>query len=348
VLADLERSRTPRQIAGRLHLEATDASVGLPKGSVPAQGRTVSHEAIYRFIYALPKGELAHRGVMLPILDEVCQLTRWHRDQARKALRQVRTVMVVRPRKARPPTCGEDMIAALRLCWAVLGTASGKRMAPFLNELVPVRGRSHTKPGSLLKDAIPVQTWADWDDVVPEFVEIDLIGHDGGNQRGEHAFTLTVTDIASGWTREPCRAQQVHNGSEFINTTCCAGAPRSGSPSPGPARATRTTGPTSSRRTGPRSVRAPATPPPHHRRAPAPGRIWARQSDLTSFFYPSRSSSTRNASGRRWSRSTTPRRPRTSAPKYETTVKKTKTALTRHYTEINPAAAQPEIQALRS
>ena len=35
------------------------------KGSVPVQGRTVSHEAIYRFVYALPKGELARHGVML-------------------------------------------------------------------------------------------------------------------------------------------------------------------------------------------------------------------------------------------------------------------------------------------
>lgn len=65
VLADLKHSRTPRQIAGRLHLEARDDSVGLMKGSVPAQGNTVSHEAIYRFIYALPKGELAAHGVML-------------------------------------------------------------------------------------------------------------------------------------------------------------------------------------------------------------------------------------------------------------------------------------------
>ena len=32
------------------------------------------------------------------------------------------------------------------------------------------------------------------------FVEIDLVGHDGGNPTGEHAFTLTVTDIATGWT----------------------------------------------------------------------------------------------------------------------------------------------------
>jgi len=65
VLADLKRSRTPRQIAGRLRLEADDDTVGLMNGSMPAQGRTVSHEGIYRFVYALPKGELARHGVML-------------------------------------------------------------------------------------------------------------------------------------------------------------------------------------------------------------------------------------------------------------------------------------------
>jgi len=65
VLGDLGRSHTPRQIAGRLHAEACGASVGPMKGSVPVQGRTVSHEAIYRFVYALPKGELARHGVML-------------------------------------------------------------------------------------------------------------------------------------------------------------------------------------------------------------------------------------------------------------------------------------------
>jgi hypothetical protein len=31
-------------------------------------------------------------------------------------------------------------------------------------------------------------------------VEIDLVGHEGGNASGEHCFTLTVTDIATGWT----------------------------------------------------------------------------------------------------------------------------------------------------
>ena len=63
-----------------------------------------------------------------------------------------------------------------------------------------MRGRSHTKPGSLLKDSIPIRTWAEWNDAVPGFVEIDLVGHEGGNAIGEHCYTLTVTDIATGWT----------------------------------------------------------------------------------------------------------------------------------------------------
>ena len=63
-----------------------------------------------------------------------------------------------------------------------------------------VCGRSHTKPGSLLKSQIPIRTWADWDDAVPGFVEIDLVGHEGGVASGEFCFTLTVTDIATGWT----------------------------------------------------------------------------------------------------------------------------------------------------
>lgn len=37
-------------------------------------------------------------------------------------------------------------------------------------------GRSHTKPGTLLKSRIPIRTWADWDDAVPGFVEIFAIG----------------------------------------------------------------------------------------------------------------------------------------------------------------------------
>ncbi len=74
-----------------------------------------------------------------------------------------------------------------------------RRLAPERSRLV-ARGRSHTKPGTLLKSQIPIRTWAQWTENQPGFVEIDLVGHEGGNSSGEFCFTLTVTDIATGWT----------------------------------------------------------------------------------------------------------------------------------------------------
>jgi IS30 family transposase len=65
VRADLRWSRTPNQIAGRLRAEAVDRTLEALPGSPDAEGRTVSHEAIYQYIYALPKGDLAVSGIML-------------------------------------------------------------------------------------------------------------------------------------------------------------------------------------------------------------------------------------------------------------------------------------------
>ena len=45
-----------------------------------------------------------------------------------------------------------------------------------------------------------MRTSAEWDDAKPGFVEIDLVGHEGGNSQGEFCFTLDITDIATGWT----------------------------------------------------------------------------------------------------------------------------------------------------
>jgi hypothetical protein len=61
-------------------------------------------------------------------------------------------------------------------------------------------GRSLTKPGSLLKQQIPVRTFADWDDARPGFLECDLVDHGGGDQHGDFAHTLTMTDVATAWT----------------------------------------------------------------------------------------------------------------------------------------------------
>ncbi|WP_246541162.1 integrase [Mycobacterium spongiae] len=171
------------------------------------------------------------------ILDELCAITGWHRDHARKALRNALGPSVVKARAARPPKYGPKVIAALSFCWEVLGRPAGKRLAPILPELVRtlrafgeldiddrtatllagmsaatidrrLAGQRNmreftrqwpTRPGSPRKSPTPVRTWAEWDQAVPGFVEIDLVAHDGGNPGGEHAWTLIVTDIATGW-----------------------------------------------------------------------------------------------------------------------------------------------------
>ena len=63
-----------------------------------------------------------------------------------------------------------------------------------------LKSRSKTRPGSLLKHQIPIRTFSDWDDCRPGFLEIDLVGHDGGNVSGDYCQSLDATDVATGWT----------------------------------------------------------------------------------------------------------------------------------------------------
>jgi hypothetical protein len=241
-------------------------------GLTLTQRRAITDTAATRYQLASKRGKSR-------ILDELCANTGWHRNHARKQLKAALQPKVVTARRARPVKYGSEVIAALTVCWTVLGMPAGKRLAPMLTELVAVlrhfgelaisdetaallvsmsaatidrrladerakykiRGRVGTKPGSILKNQIPVRTWAEWDDAVPGFVEIDTVFHDGGNRGGGHAFTLTVTDIATGWTEShslPDRAAKhilaglnhiaaampfpilgvdCDNGSEFIN-----------------------------------------------------------------------------------------------------------------------------------
>lgn len=55
-----------------------------------------------------------------------------------------------------------------------------------------------TKPGTLLKDQIPIRT-DNWDITQPGFVEIDLVSHSGSSASGEFIHSLNLTDIHTGW-----------------------------------------------------------------------------------------------------------------------------------------------------
>lgn len=141
-------------------------------------------------------------------------------------------------RRNKPRSYDEKVLSALRKIWAIMDCICGKRLEGVMGELIPVleehgeieldtatkqkllnisastidrvlaperkrllsRTRSRTKPGTLLKHKIPIKTFSQWDEQKPGFVEIDLVGHDGGNISGDYIQTLDVTDVCTGWT----------------------------------------------------------------------------------------------------------------------------------------------------
>ena len=174
----------------------------------------------------------ASRSEKTRILDEFVAVTGLHRKSAIRALRQ--GYQRGAERRGRRRTYTGSVVAALVEIWRVCGCICGKRLQPFLPEMVAVlerhgelaldeetralllqmsaatidrklrpfrqqqgRGRSTTKPGTLLKQSIPVRTFAEWDEVQPGFVEMDLVAHCGETTEGQYLNTLTATDIAT-------------------------------------------------------------------------------------------------------------------------------------------------------
>lgn len=344
------------------------------------------------------------------ILDELCANTGWHRNHARKALKAALLPKIVTPRRPRPPTYGPDVIAALTMCWTVLGMPAGKRLAPMLGELVAVlrhfgelsidhdnavllmsmsaatvdrrlaserakyklKGRCTTKPGSLLKSQIPIRTWADWNDARPGFVEIDLVSHDGGNPAGQFAFTLTVTDIATGWTENrsvpskaakhvlaalndiayrmpfPILGVDSDNGSEFINVYLLMWCERH--------RVTFTRARPGNKNDGchveQKNWAVVRTVVGYHRYDTASellllNEIWKLQSMMTNYFYPQQKLLSKVRHGAKVAKKhDTAATPFHRAIDHPTMTVERIVALTRIYSLINPAATQRQIQAL--
>jgi len=214
------------------------------------------------------------------ILDEFTSATGYHRKHAIQVLKnqvQVQNHLKGKTKTYKTIYRGE-VVQVLEQIWEIYGHLCSKRLQPFLPEAIkalerckeielsqdtkalllkissasidrclrPIRiktthGLSTTKPGSLLKNLIPVRTFTEWDDERPGFMEIDLVAHCGRTTEGQYLNTLTCTDISTGWTDVSalsCRSQEavskaIHrmrqrlpfpllgidsdNGSEFIN-----------------------------------------------------------------------------------------------------------------------------------
>jgi len=148
-----------------------------------------------------------------------------------------RAIKPARLRQDRRRTYGQAVEQPLLRLWVVSGGLCPKRLIPFLRELIealerhdeinlcPVvrekllemsastaerllqrirrsleRGVSTTLPGTLLRHQIPIRTYEDWSENRPGFMEIDLVAHCGGTAVGEYCYTLTMTDVCTGWT----------------------------------------------------------------------------------------------------------------------------------------------------
>ena len=185
------------------------------------------------------------------------------------------------PRRPRMHVYDEPVRTALIHLWYLCDCMCGKRLAPAIRSLLPLyerwgelhvsaqlqekllqlspatadrllreerkklqspRGRAHTRPAptSLLRQ-IPLRTFDEWDREILGQFQCDLVGHDGGLNRGEFAFTCTLTELCVGWTELrplrnkarlwvqqaldeirtqlpiPLRALGTDTGSEFIN-----------------------------------------------------------------------------------------------------------------------------------
>jgi hypothetical protein len=211
------------------------------------------------------------------ILDLLCRETGWNRKHAIVALKELPEEKPKQKRK-RKRKYGPNEEAALAKVWRLSDYLASKRLAPFIEEFLealerhdelrlpePTRSRlvqmsastvdrllkrhrhtrpkpAHaTKPGTLLRHQVAVRRGTDWDDSVPGFCEADTVSHCGGDPHEGCFFTLSLTDVFTGWTEcavirskgqqealtalksigfrlpFPVLGLDIDNGSEFMN-----------------------------------------------------------------------------------------------------------------------------------
>jgi hypothetical protein len=227
-----------------------------------------------------PRYLKANKAGKEQILNELIATTGYHRKSAIRVLKNGFQPKGLK-KPGRQKIYRGEVVQVLEQIWEICGRICSKRLQPFLPEIVtilerhhelcllpqikalllsmsrstidrclkkarytsPQRGLSTTKPGALLKQAIPIRTFTPWEEERPGFLEIDLVAHCGSTTDGTYLNTLTATDLATGWTECLALANKTQvavsqaigqlrldlpfallgldsdNGSEFINDT---------------------------------------------------------------------------------------------------------------------------------
>ena len=181
---------------------------------------------------------MASKAEKSKILNELIKVIGCHRKAAIRLLRR-KNRSATNKKRGRPSRYSHFVIGALKVVWEATDRLCSKRLQPFLPEMVVVlrkhgeggimtaevedklcqispstidrllrpyrrvggrRPFSTTKPGSLLKNSIPIRTFADWKEDRSGFLEADLVSHCGESSKGFFLTTLSTVDVASGWS----------------------------------------------------------------------------------------------------------------------------------------------------
>jgi len=179
----------------------------------------------------------SNRNTKSKILDELIATTGYNRSYARRLFNNHLKTGRKKIRKSRVRIYDQPVLTALKTVWMAADNICSKRLQPFLPELLgflerneeikiddkirqklitlscstidrlllpsrrryQLKGRSTTKPGTLLRHAIPIRTFADWNEKQPGFFEADLVALCGDNVGGGYVNVLDLTDVFTGW-----------------------------------------------------------------------------------------------------------------------------------------------------
>jgi len=189
-------------------------------------------ELLQQMVPRYREASAAQKGALL---DEIAATTGYTRRYAMWLLNHPQEGQRCPRRRQR--RYGPEVQHALFLAWHAANRICSKRLLPFLPTLIDalerhghlhlsetcrtqllsmsaatadrllqapraqgMRGMATTRAGTLLKQQIPIRTYQQWNETQPGFLEADLVAHCGSQAQGSFLYTLTLTDIATGWT----------------------------------------------------------------------------------------------------------------------------------------------------